>query len=101
MQTKASAQPQGQRWPAHSVEQWDIGRLAPYAKNTRQHSDEQIDQIRASMRQFGWTMPILVRESGTVIAGHGRLLAGLAEGYTTAPVIVAVGWTDAQCRTSR
>jgi DNA modification methylase len=98
MPQKPSAQPQGPRWPAHKVEQWEIGRLAPYAKNTRKHDAAQIEQIRASMRQFGWTMPVLVRESGTVITGHGRLLAGLAEGYAEVPVIVAAGWSDAQCR---
>jgi hypothetical protein len=46
---KPSAQPQGPRWPAHQIEQWEIGRLAPYAKNSRKHSAEQIEQFRASM----------------------------------------------------
>lgn len=100
MARRASAQvnPSGPRWPAHKVELWDIAKVKPYSRNTRLHGKEQIEQIRASMRQFGWTIPVLVREDGTVIAGHGRLAAGKVEGYKQVPVIIAAGWTDAQCR---
>jgi hypothetical protein len=83
---------------ARQIETWPITRPKPYDKNTRKHSDAQIEQIRASLREFGWTMPLLVREDDTLIAGHGRLKAGLAEGFTEVPVIVAKGWSDAQCR---
>ena len=55
-------------------------------------------QIRASLREFGWTMPVLVRENGMLIAGHGRLEAGKLEGIAEVPTIVARGWTEAQCQ---
>jgi ParB-like chromosome segregation protein Spo0J len=85
-------------WPAYTVERWPIERLTPYAKNARTHSDAQIEQLRTAIRAYGWTVPILAREDGTVIAGHGRLLAGQAEGAAEVPVIVARGWTEEQCR---
>lgn len=85
-------------WPADKVERWPIERLIPYARNARTHSDEQVGQIAASMREWGWTNPILVAEDGTVIAGHGRLSAAQRLGFTEAPVMVARGWTEAQRR---
>jgi hypothetical protein len=88
-------------WPAYTVEKWPIDRLKPYARNARRHGDRQIEQLRASLRQFGWTMPILAHKNGSVIAGHGRLEAAKAEGYNEIPVIVAIGWTPAQCRAYR
>jgi len=58
------------------VERWPIDRLIPYAKNSRTHSDDQVAQIAASIREWGWTAaPVLVDEQGTLIAGHGRVLA--------------------------
>ena len=55
----------------------------PYARNARTHSDEQISQIAASIKEWGWTVPVLIDEDGGLIAGHGRVLAarklGLAE----------------------
>ena len=59
-------------WPAEAVHFRDLTDLAPYARNARTHTREQIDQIAASMREWGWTCPILVDESNTVIAGHAR-----------------------------
>jgi hypothetical protein len=61
-------------WPADKVERWSIDRLIPYARNARTHSDEQVAQIAASIREFGFTNPVLVDEAGTLIAGHGRVL---------------------------
>ena len=49
--------------------------LIPYAQNTRTHSDEQVEQIAASIREFGWTNPVLIDEEGNIIAGHGRVRA--------------------------
>jgi hypothetical protein len=49
--------------------------LRPYERNPRTHSETQVDQIAASMVEFGWTNPVLVDEQGGVLAGHGRLLA--------------------------
>lgn len=49
--------------------------LLPYAANSRTHSEAQIAQIAASIKEFGWTNPILIDGDNTIIAGHGRLLA--------------------------
>jgi DNA modification methylase len=80
------------------VEQWDIEKLIPYARNARTHSQEQVAQIAASIKEWGWTTPILVDESGQIIAGHGRTLAARKLGIKQVPVMVAAGWTDAQKR---
>src|ERR1700752_1418529 len=85
-------------WPADRVERWPIKRLIPYARNARTHSAEQVDQIAASIREWGWTNPILVTEDGTIIAGHGRVLGAKRLGLTEVPVRVATGWTKAQIR---
>lgn len=85
-------------WPADRVERWPLDKLIPYARNARTHSDEQVAQIAASMREWGWTNPILVDEEGMIIAGHGRVLAARRAGYAEAPVMVATGWTEAQKR---
>jgi DNA modification methylase len=55
-----------------------------------------VAQIAASVREWGWTVPVLVDEEGTIIAGHGRVLAAQALGLDEVPVMVASGWTDAQ-----
>ena len=85
-------------WPADKVERRAIVDLVPYARNARTHSDAQVDQIAASMREWGWTNPILVDETGMIIAGHGRVMAARKLGITDAPVMVASGWTEAQKR---
>ena len=85
-------------WPAAKVEVWPIERLTANPRNARIHGPEQIERIRASLREFGWTMPVLVRENGMLIAGHGRLEAAKLEGVTEVPTIVARGWTEAQCQ---
>ena len=85
-------------WPATKVEIWPIERLTANPRNARIHGPEQIEQIRASLREFGWTMPVLVRENGMLIAGHGRLEAAKLEGITEVPTIVARGWSEAQCQ---
>lgn len=85
-------------WPADAVERRAIASLTPYASNARTHTDEQVKQIAASMREWGWTNPILVDEAGVIIAGHGRLSAAQSLGWGEAPVMVATGWTEAQKR---
>lgn len=82
--------------PADKVEKWDIEKLIPYAKNSRTHSDAQIAQIASSMKEWGWTNPILVDEGGTIIAGHGRVLAARKLGIKEIPVMIASGWSDAK-----
>lgn len=84
--------------PADRVERWSLDKLTPYARNARTHSPAQVDQIAASMREWGWTNPILVDEAGQIIAGHGRLAAAQKLGLKDAPVMVASGWTEAQKR---
>ena len=84
--------------PADKVEHWDITRLTPYARNSRTHSDEQIGQIAASIKEWGWTTPVLVDEDGSIIAGHGRTLAAQRLKMTEVPVMVAKGWSDAKKR---
>jgi DNA modification methylase len=84
--------------PADKVEQWPIEKLVPYARNSRTHSDEQIGQIAASIKEWGWTTPILVDEAGGIIAGHGRTLAAQRLKIQEVPVIVAKGWSDAKKR---
>jgi len=85
-------------WPASNVEMRAISGLVAYARNSRTHSPEQVDQIAASMREWGWTNPVLVDEDGMIIAGHGRILAAKKLGLADAPVMVARGWSDAQKR---
>ena len=74
------------------------GDLIPFARNSRTHSDEQVAQIAASIREFGWTNPILVDGDNGIIAGHGRLAAARKLGMTEVPVIVLDHLTDAQKR---
>ena len=85
-------------WPADQVERRSVASLTPYARNARTHSGEQINQIVASIREWGWTNPILIDEDGTIIAGHGRVLAAEQMGLVEVPAMVARGWTDAQKR---
>lgn len=85
-------------WPADRVERWQLDKLIPYARNARTHSDEQVAQIAASMREWGWTNPVLVDETGLIIAGHGRVSAARLLGWTEIPVMVASGWSEAQKR---
>ena len=62
-------------WPAESVEKRDVSALVPYARNARTHSPAQIAAIARSIEEFGWTVPVLVDENGSIIAGHGRIMA--------------------------
>jgi ParB-like chromosome segregation protein Spo0J len=73
------------------VERWPIERLIPYANNARLHSAADLDKIAASIRKWGWTMPVLADEDGLLIAGHARVGAAEKLGLTTIPVIVARG----------
>jgi DNA modification methylase len=72
--------------------------LIPYARNARTHSDAQVAQIAASIKEFGWTNPVLVDGANGVIAGHGRLLASRKLGMGKVPVIELAGLSDAAKR---
>jgi len=75
-----------------------ISWLSNYDRNYRTHSKTQVRQIAASMLEFGFTMPVYVRADGTVIAGHGRLLGAIENGYTDIPVIIADHLSETQAR---
>ena len=74
----------------------DPADIIPYAMNSRTHSDEQVNQVAASIKEFGYTNPILVDEFNIIIAGHGRLLAAKKLGLDQVPTITLEGLTEAQ-----
>ncbi len=84
------------KWPADKVERRPVAALIPYARNARTHSDAQVAQIAASIKEWGWTTPVLVDPEGSIIAGHGRVMAARKLGLTEVPVMVAENWSDAQ-----
>ena len=84
------------KWPSDKIERKLTDKLIPYARNSRTHSEEQIGQIAASIKEWGFTTPILVDEDNEIIAGHGRLLAAQKLNIKEVPVMVAEGWTEAQ-----
>ena len=83
-------------WPADKVERRKVTDLIPYARNSRTHSDAQVAQIAASIKEWGWTTPVLIDPNGGIIAGHGRVMAAQKLGLAEVPCMVAEGWTDAQ-----
>jgi site-specific DNA-methyltransferase (adenine-specific) len=83
-------------WPADKVERRKVTDLIPYARNSRTHSDAQVAQIAASIKEWGWTQPVLIEPDGGIIAGHGRVMAAQKLGLAEVPCMVAEGWTDAQ-----
>lgn len=73
-----------------------VNDLIPYANNARTHSEEQVNQIASSIKEFGFNNPILVDEQGGVIAGHGRLKAAKKLGLKVVPTIELSGLSDPQ-----
>ncbi len=84
--------------PALQVTYRKLADLIPYARNARTHSDEQVAQIAGSIKEFGWTNPILVDDTGSIIAGHGRVLAANRLKMAEVPTITISGLTEAQQR---
>jgi DNA modification methylase len=84
--------------PRLKIEYRPLVALIPYARNARTHSDEQVAQVAASIREFGWTNPILVDGENGVIAGHARLMAARKLGMDEVPVIELAGLSEAQKR---
>ena len=80
------------------VEYRSLDSLIPYARNARTHSEKQVAEVAASIREFGWTNPILVDGENGVIAGHARLLAARKLEMDTVPVIELAGLSEAQQR---
>src|SRR4051794_10759363 len=87
--------------PADNVERWPIGRLTPYANNARLHSAADLDKLAASIRKWGWTMPVLADEDGMLLAGHARVAAAAKLGLTSIPVVVARCWSEDEKRAYR
>jgi ParB-like chromosome segregation protein Spo0J len=74
----------------------NIKDLIPYCNNSRTHSDEQVQQIASSIKEFGFTNPVLIDEQGGIIAGHGRVMAAKKLGLAEVPCIVLDGLSEAQ-----
>ena len=70
--------------------------VIPYANNPRTHSDQQVAQVAASIKEFGFNNPILLDEHNGIIAGHGRLAAAQKLGMELVPTITLAGLTEAQ-----
>ena len=79
-----------------SIEYKRVDDLIPYVNNSRTHSDEQVTQVAASIKEFGFTNPILIDENNGIIAGHGRLMAAKKLKLEQVPTITLEGLTDAQ-----
>ena len=82
----------------HRLEQVPVDRLVPYARNARTHSKEQIAQLRASLREFGFVSPAVIDQDYNILVGHGRIMAAREEGYRTVPCVFAEDLTEAQKR---
>ena len=80
------------------IEHLPLDALVPYARNSRTHSPEQIAQVAASIREFGFTNPVLIDGEGGIIAGHGRVMAARQLGLSEVPCIRLAHLTDAQKR---
>ena len=74
----------------------NVSDLIPYVNNSRTHSDEQVAQVAASIKEFGFTNPILIDDAGMIIAGHGRVMAAKKLGVESVPCIVLSGLSEAQ-----
>ena len=75
-----------------------LATLTPWTRNARTHSKKQIRQIAASIRQFGFTAPVLIDEAGTILAGHGRVAAATLLGLTEVPCLQIEHLSEAQKR---
>src|ERR1041384_1879254 len=83
---------------ARRIEIWPVERLVPYARNARTHSPEQVAQIAASIVEFGFNAPILVRSDVGSVAGHGRLRAAQKLRLGEVPVVVLDHLSETQRR---
>lgn len=76
----------------------NVSELIPYARNSRTHSEDQVAQIASSIKQFGWTNPILLNENDIILAGHGRVMAANYLGIEKVPTVVIEGLSEDQVR---
>jgi ParB-like chromosome segregation protein Spo0J len=79
-----------------TIEYKKTGELIPYINNSRTHSEKQVQQVAASIKEFGFTNPILIDEGNGIIAGHGRLQAAQMLNLNEVPTITLEGLTEAQ-----
>jgi ParB-like chromosome segregation protein Spo0J len=75
-----------------------VNDLIPYINNSRTHDENQVLQIASSIKEFGFTNPILIDETNSIIAGHGRLMAAKKLNYDEVPTIILSGLSDTQKR---
>ena len=83
------------------VEYRDTSSVTPYARMLRKHPERQLVQLTASMREFGFVMPLLLDDKGELICGHARLEAAKRLGLAQVPVLVATFWSAAQVKAYR
>ena len=84
-----------------NVTLWPLERIIPFARNARKIPPQAVDKVAASIKEFGWRVPIVVDRDGVIICGHTRLLAAYKLGLKEAPVHVADNLTPAQVRAYR
>ncbi len=80
------------------IEQLAITALRPYERNSRTHSKDQINKVAASIKEFGFTNPVLIADDNTIIAGHGRVEAAKQLGLETVPVLRLAHLTPEQIK---
>ena len=78
------------------IEYVDVDTLIPYVNNAKVHSDEQVTQIAASIKEFGFNNPVLIDDDGGIIAGHGRVMASKKLGLKQVPTVKLSHLTDLQ-----
>ena len=83
------------------IKKWSIEKLVPYEFNSKKHNPDQVKRIAKSIKEFGWTSPIVVDKNGVIIAGHGRRLAAIELGYKEVPVWVRDDLDETQVRAAR
>lgn len=83
----------------NAVEMREVARLKPFPRNARTHSKEQVEQLAAAIREFGFTAPILISSDGEIRAGHGRLEAARLLGMKKVPtLVVGADWSPEKVR---
>lgn len=88
----------GATWAAENPSSRKVTDLREAPGNARAHSEEQVSQIAAAIREWGWTIPVLVDDDNVILAGHARVRAARTLGLAEVPVIVAQGWSEEQKR---
>jgi len=85
-------------WPADQIIKRSLSELSASAHNSRTHSEAQIAKLADAIKEWGWTVPVVIDEDGQLIAGHGRIMAAERLGIAEVPCVVATGWSEAKKR---